>query len=300
MPILHDNQNPIMCFIGKVISVDDESDGMRIKAFISGDLANNIPYAFPLLPKMFQVRPKVGEAVMVFLSKLNDRRSDRFYVGPIVSQPQFLQNAQYESSLSLFKDKILQPLESIKKEDGITKGAFPPEDNVSLVGRDSEDLSMGNGTVILRAGARKAMDNMDNKSLIGNVAFDNDKASFIMLRKKDGLIPDTVENTDNGADSVAVIAADKFAFMSKKQKDASFEKYDNESMIKDEDFDKIMQKLHQIPYGDKLVEVLKDMRSAISNHVHPWAGLPPCNDETVKRMNEYNLDDILSKNARIS
>ena len=27
MPILHDNQNPIMCFIGKVISVDDESDG---------------------------------------------------------------------------------------------------------------------------------------------------------------------------------------------------------------------------------------------------------------------------------
>ncbi len=59
----------------------------------------------------------------------------------------------------------------------------------------------------------------------------------LCLGKKDELIPDTVENTDNGADSVAVIAADKFAFMSKKQKDASFEKYDNESMIKDEDFD---------------------------------------------------------------
>ena len=61
-----------------------------------------------------------------------------------------------------------------------------------------------------------------------------------------------------------------------------------------------MSKLHQLPHGDTLVELLKLIIRAILTHVHPYAGIPPSVAGYVKEMADYDVDKILSKHVRIS
>ena len=59
----------------QVVSVSDDTDSDLIKVKILpedsayGDDYSKLPYAFPLLPKMLHVKPKVGEGVFVFLTE---------------------------------------------------------------------------------------------------------------------------------------------------------------------------------------------------------------------------------------
>ena len=59
--------------IGIVTSVIDPNDGCRIKARILTDddalSDGDLPYAFPLLPKMVHITTKVGEAVIIITPK---------------------------------------------------------------------------------------------------------------------------------------------------------------------------------------------------------------------------------------
>ena len=63
-----------------------------------------------------------------------------------------------------------------------------------------------------------------------------------------------------------------------------------------------MDKLHQVPKGDKLVELLEDMRGAILHHVHPWAGMEQCGDwgGWIQKLSEFDLSTVLSKHVRTS
>ena len=51
--------------IGKVMSTYDDADGLRIQARVTKDRTEETLEAFPLLPKTFQMVPKVGEAVLI-------------------------------------------------------------------------------------------------------------------------------------------------------------------------------------------------------------------------------------------
>ena len=80
-------QNVKFC---KVISIDDDTDADRIKVRLAPEdnskTIDEIDYAFPILPKMFHVKPKVGEAVLILLAVTNDGNSQRYYIGPVISQ----------------------------------------------------------------------------------------------------------------------------------------------------------------------------------------------------------------------
>ena len=52
----------------------------------------NLPNCFPLTPKHNNIIHKKGEYVILFLLSENDRYSDRFYIGPIISTPLKLSN----------------------------------------------------------------------------------------------------------------------------------------------------------------------------------------------------------------
>lgn len=47
----------------------DPAGALRIKARAHEDGGDEVPWAFPLLPKQFQVVPKVGEGVFLFRRK---------------------------------------------------------------------------------------------------------------------------------------------------------------------------------------------------------------------------------------
>ena len=83
-----------MILLGEVVDIKDVNNGGRIRARIRPTdntikLDNKIPYAFPLLPKMLHVKPKLHEMVLVVLSDDKDEGSQRYYIGPVISQPQF-------------------------------------------------------------------------------------------------------------------------------------------------------------------------------------------------------------------
>jgi hypothetical protein len=79
-------------YYGDVVSIEDETDGGRIKVRIP-DLDNktsdaNLPWSYPLLPKYFHVYPQVGEKVRVFLEDINFPERSRYWLGSVISQPQ--------------------------------------------------------------------------------------------------------------------------------------------------------------------------------------------------------------------
>lgn len=292
--------------VGKVREVEnvyskEGTDGMRVRAELSQDRTKkveDIPWAFPLLPKVFHVVPKVGEAVLVFTDLSNNNVTQRYYIGPIISQPQYMEYNGKDNALSNLKSGFFKTIERISNYDA-TRGSFPNNEDVAVVGRGSEDVTLKfdnaskKSEVDLRAGIRKAPAFGDN-ALIGNIMFNDVDPAYIQLKYKKNLARDV--------SSVANIVADRINLMSNKDNNVSDSIHDKDALVKDEDTEKIMERLHQVPMGDKLVELLEVMKGAIMHHVHPWAGMEQCGDWSgyINKLEGYDISSILSKYVRIS
>ena len=83
-----ENKNNMIIKICEVISIEDPLKGDRIKVRLYPEDAfkseTDIPYAYPLLPKMLHIMPKIGERVLVLLTGVGDGYSNRYYIGPII------------------------------------------------------------------------------------------------------------------------------------------------------------------------------------------------------------------------
>lgn len=290
----------IIVKIGQVESLDDEKGGLRIKVRLEQDKelsVADLPYAFPLLPKTFQTIPKVGEAVFVITSKLNNKNSIRYYIGPIISQAQYMYNDQYlygfGQATSLLQGAYVSPEESIDRYY-VTKGAFPKSNDVALIGRKGEDVVLKDDEIDIRCGIRVQGDEND-ENLPGYVFMNTLNPAYIQLKFKNGI----GYSNKQEANSVVNVVADKINLISHKDVH-SFNLTDQEELIKTSEMDNIMSKLHQLPYGDVLVETLKDIVYAFINHVHPYPGLPPCTDIAMEKVKGIDYDTLLSPNVRIS
>lgn len=292
--------------IGEVVETKDEYGGMRIKVRIDQDNkteVKDIPYAFPLLPKTLQTMPKVGEAVLVIVSRMGNKDSIRYYIGPLISQPQYFYDEQYDggygTSNSLLQGSVNKPLETIEHYDE-TRGAFPKESDVALIGRKSEDIILKDGEIDIRCGIRgeKTFGDADEmKTLRGNVVFNTASPAYLQLKYKRGIC----KGYQQVADSVVNIVADKINLISHKDNELSeFNLTDNDELIESSKMDDIMLRLHQLPYGDLLCDFLQRLRGALLNHTHPYPGKIPCKCQYIKQMRDFDLNSILSENVRIS
>ena len=291
---------------GQVEYVDDSADGLRVKIRIGSDgdePLENIPYAFPLLPKTFQSVPKVGEGAFVITMLSGNKESQRLYIGPIISQPQFQEECDYKygrgNATSLLSGGFMEPLGRISNNKN-TWGAFPNIEDVAVVGRGSQDIIMRNnkGTssneVDIRCGIRQNPASQD-KDIVGKVVFNSVDPAYIQLKYRKSLTNENLQESN----SVINLVADKINIISNKDENA-FKLTDTEELIKEEELDGIMSKLHRLPHGDTLVELLDLIIKAILTHVHPYAGLPPTIYDYTKEISEYELEKILSQHVRIS
>lgn len=282
----------------------DGYDGLRIRAELFTDRARNIndvPWAFPLLPKTIQTLPKVGEAVFV----INDGtpKSQRYFIGPIISQPQYSTYCKKDDATSLLVGHTSNPIEKISNV-AETTGSFPKAEDVALVGRGSEDVILRydentkSSEVDLRAGIRGEPTNSSNPNLIGNVVFNSNDPAYIQVKYKQGI----AKGPDNTANSIINMVANRINIMSNKDDSIAHNLGDQNSLIPDEKVDEVMNHLHQVPLGDELVKLLKIMKGCILHHVHPWAGMEQCGDWSgyINELNKYDIDSILSKYVRIS
>lgn len=297
------DRDDIIIRIGEVVSVDDEYKGCRIKVRLDQDRntkSEDLPYSFPLLPKTLQTIPKIGEAVLIILSRMCNKNSIRYYIGPLISQPQHFYKENYINGFGSSTSLIVsskKPLETIDHYNE-TNGSFPNVNDIALIGRKSEDVILKDGEVDIRCGIRqeKVFDDIDfSSSLKGDVIFNKQNPAYLQLKYKRGLC----KGNKQVADSVVNIVADKINLISHKDEE-HFNLTDQNELIQEKELDNIMSKLHQVPYGDLLVNALKLFLNALVKHVHPYPGLPPVPCENIIGALGVNLDEILSENVRIS
>ena len=313
----------VLIKIGTVVEVEDgfskePAGGLRVRAKLDSDKQTQkvnelIPWAFPLLPKSVQVVPKVGEAVLIIADEVGGFTSgQRYYIGPLISQPQFNTFCPADDASTLLKSSKRTPLPSMDW-NAQTRGAFPGSNDVALVGRGAEDVvlkyndSHKTSEVNIRAGIREEGrfvsankgEYYDNKDMIvGKIMFNNIDPAYIQLKYKSGI----ATGEKNAANSLINIVADRINIMSNRDTTVSHDLHDNDTLVKETEVDSIMNRLHQVPKGDKLVEFLEIVKGAILHHVHSWAGMEECGDKPgyIDKLKKYDLEKILSEYVRIS
>ena len=285
----------------------DSYDALRVRVELMQDKPKNIsdlPWAFPLMPKVFQSVPKEGEAVLVFIGDNGDKsEAQRYFLGPVISQPQFFSYCAKENATTLLNSSSRKPLGKISNADS-TRGAFPQNEDVAVIGRGKEDIILrydkkaDSSEVDLRAGIRSESVNAEDRDMVGNIIFNGTDPAYIQLKYKKGL----ASSNGNAANSIINMVANRINIISNKDTNVAHNLGDKDTLIKDEKMDEIMNNLHQVPMGDKLVELLKLMKGAIMHHVHPWAGMEQCGDWSgfIKQLEGYDIDSILSQYVRIS
>lgn len=334
--------NSSLVMLGQVVYVEntnniqyrDDASALRIKVRLDSDRNTKtdemLPYAFPLLPKTMQSVPKVGEGVFVFTAKINENDSQRYYIGPIISQPQFMEECRYMQgfgdAVSLIKEakpgKNL-PLTSIGRAKSLTKGAYPEPNDVAIVGRGQEDVvlkyrnskDIGYASEIdIRAGIRVQPTDNSIKYLKGNVVFNTDSPSYIQVKyKANGMcgikngegdnVPDKYESRDaRQGKSVVNIVADKINLISHKDSAQFGDLITNrDTLVLEEEMDNIMSQMHRAVYGDELITLLKLMIEVIRTHTHPYSMMPPTQDGTpMVDLVGYQMEKLISPNVRIS
>jgi hypothetical protein len=261
-------------YIGNVIDIKDEYDGCRVKAKILGadkrKTDDEIPYAFPLLPKHLQIKPKINEAVFVFLGHEYKEDGIRYYIGPIISQPQFLFKDPFAfGATTLIGNTGKKPSPSMSNNSQCD-GVLPKDEEVALLGRKNSDIILGNDDLRIRCGVKSV--NTNNTQLI---AFNKQNPSFIKLKFHNNAI-----GGDNGRymQSSATIVADEINLLSN-YGNPHFEVYDRDEQITDDVMKEIVNKGHLLPYGDKLVEFLLLFLQMFKSHTHRYHNSPPCPDE---------------------
>lgn len=318
----------------------DIADGLRLKVRVDsdGDIGTmDLPWAFPANPKMLHVIPKVGEGVFILNSQIGNPESQRLYIGPIISQPQYMEKCEYDSGpgygsksrgpamslLSTQKVNTVKPLTAISRKKDMTYGAFPDVRDVALLGRGQEDIVLKyrnysegpESEIDLRAGIRLEPTDTTIPYLNGNVVFNNTNPGYIQIKYgKNGLSglksgsgdddDDKYESiSERTANSVVNIVADKINIISHKDSNQFGGKMiaNKDDLIERHSLDELMSNLHRGVYGDELIVLLKKIVEVLVTHVHPFAMKKPVYGGTyIPELIAYEYEKILSPNVRIS
>jgi hypothetical protein len=266
-------------YYGEVINIDDETDGGVIKVRIpeldnrTGD--SDLPDCYPLQPKFFHLYPQVGEMVRIFVQDLNLPERSRFWVGPIISQPQKIGFDSRFSALSTTNLGLTKPLKAPSTYPD-ADGVYPTKVDVAIVGKVNTDIILKVNELHLRAGKH---DNNDPLTL--NVK----NPAHI------GLIYEPLEGTTEEFYSNTIIQSDKIALIT----------HDGNPKFKaarmtSEDRVRVFTEGHPLARADVLIEALEVIRVALLTHIHPYSGLPVDKTALIKKLEELQFETILQKN----
>lgn len=263
-------------YVGKVISIDDNQETMRIKVKIP-ELDNltsdeDLPYCYALQSQIVRIFPKVDESVLVIVSDINKNKNDRIWVAPIIITHEDIEKSTFfKSNVSIGIEKFYE-----KRIPSITpinyNGILPNKEDVAFVGRKNTDVTLGDNKLILRC-------NYKNDDLTLNTK----NPAYIELHCN----KETKKTTNIvRADNVLLISHDGFPNF--------------KTIMDDKEIENAIKKCHSLPYGDLLVDVLKLFAQAIVNHYHPYPTNPPIKEDYIISIRDFNFDSILSKNIKIN
>jgi hypothetical protein len=279
----------------KVISISDDTDADRIKVRLSPEDNNKsdaeLDFAFPILPKMLHIKPKVGEAVLVLLATMNDGNSQRYYIGPVISQDHKLNFDPYFCGADSFLRGAYKKFDVAPRMNPEQQGILPKDDDIVIRGRKNADIQITDNDVIIKSGVKVV-----NESNNYEMSFNTKNPSYIKTRYH-------TEPLIDGSKSTSTIVSDKIVLLSNTSPNY-FNLTDRNDLITDKELNNVIDSAYKLPYGEKLVEFLKTFVKAFNNHTHNYPMLPPnpfhLEELNVKSTEMLDNEKILSNTVRIN
>jgi hypothetical protein len=267
-------------FWGEVISVEDPTDGGRIKVripdFDNKKTNENIPYAYPLLPKFFHLYPQEGELVRIIIEDVQFPERSRFWLGSIISQPHKIGYDSIYSALSTTNLATSSP-DRAPSTFPKAKGVFPEKEDVAIIGKSNNDVILRKNEVELRAGKHEFND-------------------ILSLNKKNPASVRLVfEESGNTYVSSVITMGNRIALISH---DGS-PKF-KASQLSFEDSEKIFKEGHPIGRADIIVNIMEIFRRTLIEHIHPYASVPPDKSGVLLDLEKLDFNEILQKNIVIN
>lgn len=258
-------------YITEVVSIDDKAGGKRIKARVmpyDRTLSDSdIPYAFPALPKLIHVLPKVGEAVIILCDE--NGKGQRFYIGPIISQDQFMDKDYFAmGATNLLKGGLNQNPSYVVDNDRGALGAMAKDEDVAIYGRKDADVIIKDEEVHIRSGARLTKE--------GKVSFNRESPSFVKLKYHEEPLSQeksSKKNSHKKTRSTALVVADKIILASPSG-DEGVNITNNGELVTDTEMVKMIERIHMLPYGDVLADFLYMFLKMFKEHTHKYHNMP--------------------------
>lgn len=281
----------------EVKSIIDDTDGLRIKVRLTPEdndisLDKNLPFVFPLIPKMLHVTPKVGECVFIILANQGDKNGNRYYIGPVISQPQMMNKDPYNfSAVSLLKgNEMVSPGEAPSMNPQID-GTLPDYNDISIQGRQNCDIILKDNEMRIRCGFKES----PTASPSNNLFFNKLNPAYIQMKYIQGKL----KNNKKEFGSAINIVADKINLLSHISKN-NYNLTDSKNLISDEELLKIINTAHPVVFGDNLVDFLKLFLNAFMQHSHPFPMDPPMNNSVLKNVSTFDFNDLLSASIKVN
>ena len=300
--------------LGQVISVDPvpvhqtdpnqknkdllyNSDPYIIRCLIVGgqydsslDTIEKLPNCFPLMPKMLAPIPKQFETVLLFMYSSDDRYSDRYYIGPLTSNLNLINNQSLEAgSTANLSTGFYLPQRDLSKVESV-KGVYADYDTdntFTIHGRDNADIVFKPSEVLIRAG--KFIENKPLEFNQVNPAYIQIKHGFNYVENANNQIPAIQVTGPSNAKKISVnnIVADKINLITYNgtpnfnvtQRDLL---NSTTPYITDDELNTILTTSHPLVFGDILLQYLKALRLAFDSHVHNnFGATPPTDNKTI-------------------
>lgn len=313
---IYSNANkPNFVDIGEVIDVTDPNYMGRIKVRIKGPRSRggddgivdgDLPWAFPVIPKHLSAPPKVGEAVFILSFNKDRKHADRLFFGPIISQPQQLDNdPYYVSALRPFTFGSEKPTVSVATIPQI-KGVFPDPEDISIQGRYNTDITQKRNEIVIRAGKFNVSKADANNPF--TFTFNAKTQGYIQI-KNDAIVKPKSDESEEERGTITNIVANKINLITHKDGSPRFVVTNQDNLIDDDEMARILEEAHQLPFGDILLEYLRLLKDALFYHVHNGNGnaatdLTASGNKQAVAEFKKRADDLekamLSKNIRIN
>ena len=257
--------------------------------------AGNYPFATPLLPKHLHVKPQVGERVLVLFQRMGADESNRFYIGPLISQPYFMEWERDGDQQAVLEGSSATPARQHPNMDPENEGVLPENKDISLEGHKNTELVLKDNEVRLRCGYKETPDAQKGEHKLHRNRTDQ---GYIQMK----FDKDNRNHTDRDkayASSINIVA-DRINILSHDSVDA-FDLNDSKSLITDDTMSKILKEAHPTVYGDLLIKYIESLVNVFRTHTHPFSMDPPClNMADESAINTSQLEGMLSKSIRVS
>lgn len=278
----------------KVLSLDDDTDADRIKVRLSPEdnskTLDEIDYAFPLLPKMIHIKPKIGEAVLILLTTANDGNSQRYYIGPVISQDHRIYNDPYFSGGDAFLRGSYKKFDVAPRMKPEQNGTLPNDNDVVIRGRKNSDIQITDDDIRIKSGVKIIGENKYD------ISFNEKNPAYVKVKYH-------LNPLNDGSQSTTSIVSDKIFLLSNSSPNY-FNTTDRKNLITDEELNKILNAAYKLPYGELLIDFLNVFVKAFIEHTHDFSMLPPNPAHTTtllaKKTNLLDQKQMLSDTVRIN